>query len=416
MAFLFYGPRQLSIFSRMNLVLFDTPTQHSNLLPLTFTRPIADLRIGILTIREKWEKYLAVNISYSLTEAYLQTKFEPYSAHTEALFVNGALLPDAEIAAAVSQLKNGTCLVAGGVPVAFCTHAGSAAYESVEELALSLQPVAYNGAVQWLRHTFDIFKMNGSALKADFALLTKGRTSQPLSATNTVIGSAEQIFLEEGAKAEASIFNTTEGPIYIGKDAEVMEGCTVRGPFALCEHAALKMACKVYGPTTLGPHCKCGGELNNVVMQAFSNKAHDGFLGNSVIGEWCNLGADTNNSNLKNNYGNVDVFSYAQGTSVDTGMLFCGLVMGDHSKAGINTMFNTGTVVGVSANVFGSDFPPKFIPSFTWGGSRWLRTFTFDKAIEVAEKMMERRGLKPSDADIHILKTVFEMDAKYRKD
>ena len=257
--------------------------------------------------------------------------------------------------------------------------------------------------------------MNGYAIEQDFEWLTKGKTSEPLSATNTIIGDPSRIFLSKGAKVEAAILNTTAGPIYLGEDAEIMEGTTVRGPLALCDHAALKMSAKVYGPTTLGPHCKAGGELNNVVFLGYSNKAHDGFLGNSVIGEWCNLGADTNNSNLKNNYGLVDVYDYGQGKAVDTGLTFCGLIMADHAKAGINTMFNTGTVVGVSSNIFGGDFPPKFIPSFSWGGAQWLRTFTFDKSLEVAQKMMERRGLSLTEADITILKMVFDREEKNRK-
>jgi UDP-N-acetylglucosamine diphosphorylase/glucosamine-1-phosphate N-acetyltransferase len=399
----------------MNLILFDSKRTRENLLPFTFTRPVADIRIGILTIREKWEKAFGTP-SFSLTEEYLEGKFPFFKKQEAALFVNGSVLPDTEIIAAIAQLKDEQVLVFEHQIVAFKTSKSHLNYENLEGIALGLEKVSYKVKPLQVNHAYDIFGLNGEALKRDFTTITSGRKSQPLSTTNTVIGSAENIFLEEGAKAEASIFNTTAGPIYIGKDAEVMEGCVVRGPLALGEHAALKMACKVYGPTTLGPHCKCGGELNNVVLMGYSNKAHDGFLGNSVIGEWCNLGADTNNSNLKNNYGNVDVFNYHEGKSVETDMLFCGLIMGDHSKTGINTMFNTGTVVGVSANVFGGDFPPKFIPSFSWGGSRWLRTFSLEKSLEVAEKMMERRGLELSEADIHILTTVFEREAKYRRE
>lgn len=398
----------------MNLILFDCHKNRENLLPLTFTRPVADIRVGILTIREKWEKLLEQK-SYSLTESYLNDKFAACTDAAPALYVNGGVLPDAKMTEAIHKLGALQSLTANGQLIAFKTEKGHINYENFEAIAKSFTPVYYSDYYLSIAHTWDIFKLNGEALKADFELLTKGRKSAPLSDTNKLIGPAENVFIETGGKVEASILNTTTGPIYIGHDAEIMEGCTVRGPLALSEHAALKMAAKVYGPTTLGPHCKAGGELNNVIFFGYSNKAHDGFLGNSVIGEWCNLGADTNNSNLKNNYGNVEVFSYREGKAVETDMIFCGLVMGDHSKCGINTMFNTGTVVGVSANIFGGDFPPKFIPSFSWGGAQWLRTFSFEKSLEVAAKMMERRSIKLEEADIKILKTVFERDAKYRK-
>ncbi len=398
----------------MNLILFDCHKNRENLLPLTYTRPVADIRVGILTIREKWEKLLGQK-SFSLTENYLTGKFKPCSDSAPALYINGGVLPDAKMVAAIQKLGALQSLTANGQLIAFKTEKEHLNYENLEGIAKSFTPINYTETYLTVAHTWDIFKLNGEALKADFELLTKGRKSEPLSDTNKLIGPAEQLFIEPGGKVEASILNTSTGPIYIGRDAEIMEGCAVRGPLALCEHAALKMAAKVYGPTTLGPHCKAGGELNNVIFFGYSNKAHDGFLGNSVIGEWCNLGADTNNSNLKNNYALVDVFNYREGKSIETDMTFCGLVMGDHSKSGINTMFNTGTVVGVSANIFGGDFPPKFIPSFSWGGAKWLRTFSFDKSLEVAERMMERRGLKLEEADVKIMQTVFERDEKFRK-
>ena len=398
----------------MNLILFDCHKNRENLLPLTFTRPIADIRIGILTIREKWEKILTQK-SFTLTENYLLDKFPAAVDSSAALYVNGAVLPNEGLISAIHHLGALQSLYAGGILIAFKTEKHHLNYENFEAIIKSFTQVEYNNDFLAIQHTWDIFKLNGDALKSDFALITKGRQSQPLSATNKLIGPAAHIFIEEGATVEASIVNTSTGPIYIGANAEIMEGCVIRGPFSLGEHSTLKMAAKVYGPTTLGPGCKAGGEMSNVIFFGYSNKAHDGFLGNSVIGEWCNLGADTNNSNLKNNYGSVDVFNYREGKTVDTGLTFCGLVMGDHSKCGINTMFNTGSVVGVSANIFGGDFPPKFIPSFSWGGAQWLRTFTFDKALDVANKMMERRGMKPDEADIKILKTVFEREEKYRK-
>ena len=244
-----------------------------------------------------------------------------------------------------------------------------------------------------IENVWDIFSKNGEALKADFDLLTKGRKSQVISKSNTIVGKRNLVFLEKGAKAEAAIFNTNSGPIYIGKNAEVMEGSVVRGPFALCDDSTLKLACKVYGPTTIGPHSNVGGEVNNSVIFGFSNKEHDGFLGNSVIGEWCNLGADTTNSNLKNNYGEVKIFSYESNGTKNTGLQFCGLIMGDHSKCGINTMFNTGTVVGVGANIFGGGFPPTHIPSFVWGGAEGFDTYRLEKLFETANRVYARRHL-----------------------
>ncbi|MDB5281950.1 MAG: glucose-phosphate thymidylyltransferase [Bacteroidota bacterium] len=398
----------------MNLILFDCHKNRENLLPLTFTRPVADIRIGILTIRQKWEKLLGQK-SFSLTEEYLIGKFPATNDAAPALYINGAVLPDEKLLIAIKHLGALQSLHANGILIAFKTEKHHLNYENFEAITKSFAPIEYKESFLAIQHPWDIFKLNGDALIADFKLLTRGRKSQPLSDTNKLIGPIENLFIDEGGKVEASILNTSTGPIYIGANAEIMEACVIRGPFSLGEHSTLKMAAKVYGPTTLGPGCKAGGEMSNVIFFGYSNKAHDGFLGNSVIGEWCNLGADTNNSNLKNNYASVDVFSYREGKAIDTGLTFCGLVMGDHSKCGINTMFNTGTVVGVSANIFGGDFPPKFIPSFSWGGSQWLRTFTFDKSLQVAERMMERRGFKPDEADIKILRTVFEREEKHRK-
>ena len=398
----------------MNLVLFDCHKTRENLLPLTFTRPVADIRIGILTIREKWEKHLDKK-SFSLTEEYLSSKFPAYTELSSAIYINGSILPDEKLIAAINKLGALQSLTYSGNVIAFKTEKHHLNYENFEAIAKGFTPVEYKESLLAVKNTWDIFQLNGTALKSDFDLITKGRKSQKLSDTNKLIGAAENLFIEEGAVVEASVLNTSTGVIYIGKQAEIMENCAVRGPVALCEHAALKMSTKVYGATTLGPHCKAGGELNNVIFFGYSNKAHDGFLGNSVIGEWCNLGADTNNSNLKNNYSPVEVFNYREGKAVDTGLTFCGLVMGDHSKTGINTMFNTGTVVGVSANVFGADFPPKFIPSFSWGGNRWLLTYSFEKSMEVAERVMQRRGLKLEQADVKILQTVFDREEKYRK-
>jgi UDP-N-acetylglucosamine diphosphorylase/glucosamine-1-phosphate N-acetyltransferase len=389
----------------LNIILFDGPFR-TDLLPLTFTRPVCDLRMGILTVREKWKRRLNAS-SGTLTEEYLSKKF-PLKAADDNLLIHGAVCPTAELVAAIQGLPFGQQLAQGELVLAV---RGSMA--DVAATALRPDAIQFSGDVTVIRHPWDIFSKNGKELEADFGLLTAGRKSLPVSATNTVIGNGA-IFLEEGAKVEASILSTTGGPIYIGRDAEVMEGSIIRGPFALCDHSQVKMGAKIYGPTTIGPHSKVGGEVNNSVIIGYSNKGHDGFLGNSVLGEWCNLGADTNNSNLKNNYDEVRVWSYRTGRFERTGLQFCGLIMGDHSKSGINTMFNTGTVVGVSANVFGAGFPRTFIPSFTWGGASGFIEYRIDKALEAAARVMERRGIALDRVEEDILRTVFDLTKGYR--
>ena len=398
----------------MNITLFDTASLRADLLPLSYTRSVADFRVGIITIFEKWQRMFDVECQV-LTESYLQPKYQYDAIHGEGIFISSSLLPNESLKQIIQALSIDTALYKDRLLLAFRTSKAQLNFENLELLASQMQRISYNGSIDFIARPKDIFSLNHKAIEADFDILTHGKVSQKLSQTNTLIGSADRLFIEKGAVVEAAILNTKTGCIYIGKEAEVMENCAIRGPFALCEHAGLKMSAKIYGATTVGPHCKIGGEVNNAVFFAFSNKGHDGFIGNSVIGEWCNLGADTNNSNLKNNYGSVDVWNYRTAKNEDSGMQFHGLIMGDHAKSGINTMFNTGTVVGVSVNVFGSDFPPKFIPSFSWGGAQWLRTFMFEKGLEVAEKMMERRGLKLTEIDIAILKEVFERDKKYRK-
>ncbi|MCB0754214.1 MAG: GlmU family protein [Flavobacteriales bacterium] len=388
----------------MNYILFDL--ERERLLPLTFTRPVAELRIGILTIREKWEKMLAAETS-TLTVDYLQTKF-PLVQEQENLLINGGVCPNNQLVDAILKLNVGEQLVKNGLLLA-AKVSGNASADHLNESA----GIEFEGDVLSVRDPWDIFSKNGEALTQDFELLTSGRKSMPLSNSNTVIGNGK-IFLEEGAKAEACIFNTTSGPIYLGKDSEVMEGSVIRGPFALCEGSQVKLSTKIYGPTTVGPHSKVGGEVNNSVIIGYSNKGHDGFLGNSVLGEWCNLGADTNNSNLKNNYDQVRVWNYAEQRFAKTGLQFCGLIMGDHSKSGINTMFNTGTVVGVSSNVFGSGFPRTFIPSFQWGGASGFVEYDKQKAFATAERVMSRRGLSFDDTEKAILSTVYDLTKSYR--
>lgn len=384
----------------MNYILFDEAGARQDLLPFTFTRPISELRIGILTIREKWERHLETTVSYH-TEAYLREKF-PERKAADSVYINGRICPDANLVKMISSLKPGMGIIVNDIIVAFRAE-GEVNFAEISGL-LTLHSV--NHELLAIRHLWDIFSKNGEAVKRDFELLTKGRTSQPLSKTNTVIGDPALVFLEPGAVAEAAIFNTKEGPVYLAKGSEVMEQCAIRGPFALGDHSMLKLSAKVYGPTTIGPHCKVGGEVSNSVIFGYSNKAHDGFLGNSVLGEWCNLGADSNNSNLKNNYGHVKLYSYATGRQEDTGLQFCGLMMGDHSKCGINTMFNTGTVVGVGANVFGGGFPPTHVPSFSWGGGDHFEAYRLDKMFETTEKVFARRHLPLTAADKAILTEV----------
>ncbi|WP_159022998.1 GlmU family protein [Formosa sp. L2A11] len=391
----------------MNYILFDGPSRNS-LLPFTYTRPVADIRIGILTIREKWEYYLG-GTTTTITEDYLADKY-PMVEMDENVMINASYLPNSELVELIRGLKENQAIFKDEDVIAFyATDSQEAidfdAYEAIE----------YNDTCLQVEHTWDIFSKNGEAIQDDFNLLTEGRISQPIPTTVNTIA-PENIFIEEGAELNFVTLNASTGPIYIGKDAVILEGSLIRGPFALCEKAAVKMGAKIYGPTTIGPHCKVGGEINNAVLFANSNKGHDGYLGNSVLGEWCNLGADTNNSNLKNNYAEVRLWSYETENFAKTGLQFCGLMMGDHSKCGINTMFNTGTVVGVNANIFGTGFPRNFVPSFSWGGHSGFTTYTAKKAFEVAEIVMNRRDIEFTDVDKAILEHVFEETKQYRRD
>jgi len=391
----------------MNYILFDGPYR-DNLLPFTYTRPVADIRVGILTIREKWESYLEYTTT-TVTEDYLADKF-PMVEMVDNIMINASFLPNAEVITLVKGLKHNQALFKGEDVIAFYAREG----EEVKDFS-TFEAIEFNGAILTIKHTWDIFSKNGEAITEDFNLITKDRQSEPIPATVNTIN-PEHIFIEKGATLNFASLNASSGPIYIGKDAEVMEGSMVRGPLALCNNAALKLGTKVYGATTVGPHSKIGGEVNNSVIFAFSNKGHDGFLGNSVLGEWCNLGADTNNSNLKNNYAEVRLWDYQTEGFAKTGLQFCGLMMGDHSKCGINTMFNTGTVVGVSANIFGSGFPRNFVPSFSWGGSKGFVTYKTNKAFEVAEVVMARRKEEFTAKDKAILEYIFESTKQYRRE
>jgi len=391
----------------MNYILFDGTVRNA-LLPFTFTRPVADIRIGILTIREKWEKYLG-STTTTLTEDYLSEKF-PMVELEENVMINASFLPNEVLSELVKNLEPNQAIFKGEEVIAFYTQ------DTQEEVNFDhYEVIEYNDDCLFVANPWDIFSKNDAAIREDFELLTEDRKSQPIPKSVNVI-SPENIFIEEGAKLEFVTLNASTGPIYIGKDSEIMEGSIIRGPFALCEQAVVKMGAKVYGATTVGPHSRIGGEVSNSVLFGYSNKGHDGFLGNSVLGEWCNLGADTNNSNLKNNYEEVKLWSYETEGFAKTGLQFCGLMMGDHSKAGINTMFNTGTVVGVSTNIFGSGFPRNFVPSFSWGGASGFTTYITKKAFETAKIVMSRRNVAFDEKEAKILEHVFEETKKYRKE
>ena len=389
----------------MNYILFDSDVRNA-LLPFTYTRPLADIRIGILTIREKWEKFLGFTTT-SITEEYLEDKY-PMVELDKNILINASFLPTKNLVKQVSNLTNNQAIFKGEQVIAFFTcdtqeHVDFDSYEQLE----------FKEEVLQIKNTWDIFSLNDKAIQADFDLLTEGRTSQPIPSRVHAIHE-ENIFIEQGAMISYSSLNASKGPIYIGKDSEIMEGSLVRGPFALGENSILKMGTKVYGATTVGPFCKVGGEINNSVLFGYSSKGHEGFLGNSVLGEWCNIGADSNTSNLKNNYAEVKLWNYQEERFTNTGLQFCGLMMGDHSKCGINTMFNTGTVIGVSANVFGSGFPRNFVSSFSWGGAAGFTTYQIKKVFEVAKVVMKRRGIELTETDKKILLHVFDETSKNR--
>lgn len=391
--------------TNFKIVLTDHYLDWSNLRPLTSTRPISFLRIGISTIKEKYEQFFNQEITVKTASTYLKS-FDSFAPSSElTCFINSSFIPTQKFVDAIKNLKEGESLYKNGTIAASMVHVGKTSFEK----ELSFSEELFKISFPW-----DIFSLNDKAIALDFERICKGRKSMPLSDSNLLIGSKEKLFIEEGASVEGAILNTNTGYIYVGKNAEIMEGSVVRGSLALCEHATLKLSSKIYGATTVGPYSKVGGEVNNSILLGYSNKGHDGFLGNSVIGEWCNLGADTNNSNLKNNYGKIKCWNYEQQKMIESDLQFLGLIMGDHSKTGINTMLNTGTVVGVSSNIYGGDFPPKFIPSFSWGSAKGFVNFTFEKALEVAERMMERRKKQLSDADKSILKHIFEDEKTLR--
>jgi len=389
----------------MNYILFDGTVRNA-LLPLTFTKPVADLRIGILTIREKWETYLGFTTT-TLTEDYLEEKF-PMVEMAQNVMINASFLPTLLLAETIMELKENQAIFKDEEVIAFFTT------DLQETIDFELyEQIEFESEVTQIKNTWDLFSFNDKELKADFELITEGRISQPIPDGVRYLNK-ENIFIEDGAEILFSVLNASKGPIYIGKDTLIMEGALIRGPFALGERSVVKMGAKIYGATTIGPFCTVGGEINNSILSGYSNKGHDGFLGNSVLGEWCNIGADTNNSNLKNNYSEVRLWNYETENFAKTGLQFCGLIMGDHSKCGINTMFNTGTVIGVSANIYGSNFPRNFIPSFSWGGAAGFSTYQMEKVIETATLVMKRREVDFDEKEQRILEHIFEITKKYR--
>lgn len=396
----------------MNIILFCDPAIRQNLLPLTFTRPVSEIRVGILTITEKWREISSAPVSY-LTEKYLSKKFTCEDNHSN-FYVNGALLPTKELVEEIMSLKLGEALYSGDTLLAI----------NGDNLDLNTAADVKNATTSkrrgcasdctLIRYPWDIFTLNGLEIRNDFKLITAGKVSHPVYDRHTIVYNEEDIFIEKGVKIRAAILNAENGPIYIGKNAQIHEGAVIKGPFALGEESHVNVGAKMRGDVSIGPYCKVGGEVAASVIFGYTNKGHEGYLGNSVLGEWCNIGADTNTSNLKNNYAEVKVWNYTKNGFINTGQQFCGLIMGDHSKCGINTMFNTGTVVGVSANIFGAGFPRQFIPSFSWGGAAGFETFQLRKAFEVAEKVMERRNKSLDSIEKDILDHVFEETKQYR--
>lgn len=416
---------------RMHTIFFDDPQTRESLKPFTLTRPVANLRVGILTIAEKWQYYLSENTSATphsfLTEPYLSGKFET-SIQADNLLIDGAICPDIQLAAAIQALSPNSILlheqkiIAARLNddqlqniVALLQQDAYAQLATVlQEQTAQLASTVYTPAFTQIRYNWDIFRQNGQQIAADYEQITAGRTSAGIQDPHTIVYHPENVFVEEGATIRAAVINAEGGPVYIGKNATIHESAVIIGPFAMLESAHVNIGSKIREATTLGPHCKVGGEVKNSVFYANSNKGHEGFIGNAVIGEWCNFGADSNCSNLKNNYKNIDIYHYGKKDYISTGDIFCGLMMGDHSKCGINTMFNTGTVVGVSCNIFGADYPPKFLPSFTWGGIQQAQIYQLDKALEVAETVIKRRGIAISQQDVAILRHVYETSVRER--
>jgi UDP-N-acetylglucosamine diphosphorylase/glucosamine-1-phosphate N-acetyltransferase len=396
----------------MHVLLFDDPAIRPHLLPFTFTRPVAALRCGILTLAEKWQHRLGGQPIGYLTEPYLQAKYPAGATAGPALVINGAVCPDDVLVQQVQALAAGEALFCDETLVAAHLADATQVAELIQDGFQKTRDVAE--PITIIREVWHLFLRNGAEIRRDFDLLTKGRESAPVGDAHTIVYAPKNVFIEPGVKIRAAILNAENGPIYLGKNSQVHEGAIISGPLALCEGSHINAGAKMRGDNTVGPFSKVGGEVGNSILLGYSNKGHDGYLGNSVIGEWCNLGADTNTSNLKNNYAPVKIWSHSAGRFVNTGQTFCGLMMGDHSKCGINTMFNTGTVVGVGANIFGAGFPRTFIPSFSWGGAAGFETFRLPKVAEVAERVMARRSLPYNQVEQDIMRHVYEQTVKDR--
>ena len=394
----------------MNLILFDDPLIRAHLLPITYTRPISGIRCGILTIAEKWEHFAKASPSY-LTEEYLSGRYGVKVEDSNYL-VNGAICPDEALWESIASLEPGEGLYGDDQLLA-------GRLDGQDEIRFPIEIrwkkiTDYSGSFTVIDKLWKIFGENADQIKRDYSLLTDGRKSEVIDDKHTVVYNSDQVFVESGVRVRAAIINAEDGPVYIGEGVTIQEGSILQGPISIGEHSQVHMGSKLRAETTIGPYCKAGGEIGNSILMGYSNKAHEGYLGNSVVGEWCNMGADTNTSNLKNNYAEVRLWNYALNSFERTGRQFCGLVMGDHSKCGINTMFNTGTVVGVGANIFGAGFPRNFVPSFSWGGAAGWEEYKLEKFLEVARVVMERRGIELDDIEVQILSSVFEQSAERR--
>lgn len=397
----------------MNIVLYDLPDIKKDLLPITFTRPIGKILVGLLTIEQKWQHYFeGAGISF-LTEIYLQKKFPMHVRETN-LLINGAICPNEELVSAIMKLKGNELLFKDDLFLAGKLDQRDLRKVNHNGIEKKANNIHYDKELTIVNAPWKIFSNNRQQIKSDFKLITTNRTSRPILDDHTIIYNKENVFVEEGVSVKAAIINAEEGPVYLGKGCKVHEGAIIKGPFGMLQGSDVNMGAKIRGGSTVGPYCKVGGEVNNVVIFGYSNKGHEGFLGNSVVGEWCNFGADTNNSNLKNNYSEVRLWNYRKASFETSGLQFCGLIMGDHAKCGINTMFNTGTVVGISANVFGAGYQRNFIPSFSWGGANDISTYRLDKAIEVAQHVMNRRDIDFTEEDKAIMTHIFEETSGFR--
>ncbi|WP_134089372.1 putative sugar nucleotidyl transferase [Olivibacter sp. XZL3] len=394
----------------MHIILYDHPAQRINLYPLSLTRPIGDLRIGILTIAEKWAKWMNVSVSH-LTADYLQQKYPLSTSEGEVLVINGGVCPDEALCAVLAGLKTGERLADKWQFIAAKMNRSDLEIALGNEFA-GCKRITYERNYTFIRYPEDIFLQNGLEIRKDFEAITKGRSSATISSSVTLLG--DDIFLEEGASAECCTINTLKGPVYLGKNSEIWEGALMRGPFSLGENSQVKMGTKIYSNVTVGPGCRVGGELNTCVIWGNSSKGHEGYFGSGVMGEWCNWGADSNNSNLKNNYKNVKLYHYGTGSYRNTNLQFCGLIMGDHAKCAINTAFNTGTVVGVSASIFGEAAPPTFVPDFSWGVGKNASVYELEKMFETAELVFARRNCKFDPIEASVLREVFQITVKQR--